>query len=160
MKTLTTTLEGKADQVVPWWIEPKSKGLENYELRRRQMYCWYKEGSLFKDDDAVDPHLERIKNEVGGDESDEEDSDFVADKDDEGSPTDDSRANDFDDSKPAKKESKKDLPSKASTSKKKSKDDEDGKKKKDPNAPKREMSGFIKNLAFVHENSSSHHVSV
>ena len=45
--------------------------------------------------------------------------------------------------KPAKKESKKDLPSKASTSKKKSKDDEDGKKKKDPNAPKREMSGFM-----------------
>ena len=50
----------------------QSKGLENYELRRRQTYCWYKEGSLFKDDDAVDPHLERIKNEVGGDESDEE----------------------------------------------------------------------------------------
>ncbi|KAG5059541.1 hypothetical protein JHK87_000570 [Glycine soja] len=24
MKTLTTTLEGKADQVVPRWIEPKS----------------------------------------------------------------------------------------------------------------------------------------
>lgn len=24
------------------------------------------------DDDAVDPHLERIKNEAGGDESDEE----------------------------------------------------------------------------------------
>ena len=49
--------------------------------------------------------------------------------------------------KPAKKESKKDLPSKASTSKKKSKDDEDGKKKKqkkkDPNAPKRAMSGFM-----------------
>ena len=49
--------------------------------------------------------------------------------------------------KPAKKESKKDLPFKASTSKKKSKDDEDGKKKKqkkkDPNAPKREMSGFM-----------------
>jgi len=47
-----------------------------------------------------------------------------------------------------KKESKKDLPSKATTSKKKSKDDEDGKKKKqkkkkDPNAPKRAMSGFM-----------------
>ncbi|KAF2316234.1 hypothetical protein GH714_041575 [Hevea brasiliensis] len=42
-----------------------------------------------EDDDAVDPHLERIKNEAG-DESDEEDEDFVADKDDEGSPTDDS----------------------------------------------------------------------
>lgn len=25
-----------------------------------------------EDDDAVDPHLERIKNEAGGDESDEE----------------------------------------------------------------------------------------
>ncbi|KHN13241.1 FACT complex subunit SSRP1 [Glycine soja] len=47
-------------------------------------------------DDAVDPHLERIKNEAGGDESDEEDSDFVADKDDEGSPTDDSGADDSD----------------------------------------------------------------
>ncbi|KAG5119038.1 hypothetical protein JHK82_033458 [Glycine max] len=49
--------------------------------------------------------------------------------------------------KPAKKESKKDFPFKASTSKKKSKDDEDGKKKKqkkkDPNAPKRAMSGFM-----------------
>lgn len=52
--------------------------------------------------------------------------------------------------KPAKKESKKESSSvKASTSKKKSRDgDEDGKKKKqkkkkDPNAPKRAMSGFI-----------------
>ncbi|KHN28442.1 FACT complex subunit SSRP1 [Glycine soja] len=76
-----------------------------YEFIRRCLtYCWYKEGSLFEDDDVVDPHLERIKNEAGGDESDEE--------------------------KPAKKESKKDMPSKASTSKRKSKDDEDGKKKK------------------------------
>ncbi|XP_020970568.1 FACT complex subunit SSRP1 isoform X2 [Arachis ipaensis] len=107
------------------------------------------------DDDAVDPHLERIRNEAG-DESDEEDEDFVADKDDEGSPTDDSGGDDSDASisgdekeKPAKKESKKELPSKASTSKKRSKDaDEDGKKKKqkkkkDPNAPKRAMSGFM-----------------
>lgn len=51
--------------------------------------------------------------------------------------------------KPAKKEIKKDVSSKASTSKKKSKDaDEDGKKKKqkkkkDPNAPKRALSGFM-----------------
>ncbi|CAL5340382.1 unnamed protein product [Camellia sinensis] len=42
------------------------------------------------DDDAVDPHLERIKNAAGEDESDEEDEDFVADRDDGGSPTDDS----------------------------------------------------------------------
>ena len=66
------------------------------------------------DDDAVDPHLERIKNQAGDEESDEEvccfvmlldasllspsvyllficqDEDFVADKDDSGSPTDDS----------------------------------------------------------------------
>ncbi|KAH1264874.1 FACT complex subunit SSRP1 [Glycine max] len=175
MKTLTTTLEGKADQAVPQWIEPKSHvQTEGYEcgyyvmhwmwcivsgslknewnridyveferhvaggsnmhyfdlsirlkseqehlccniqrneyhnlyefIRRCLTYCWYKEGSLFEDDDVVDPHLERIKNEAGGDESDEE--------------------------KPAKKESKKDMPSKASTSKRKSKDDEDGKKKK------------------------------
>jgi hypothetical protein len=51
--------------------------------------------------------------------------------------------------KPAKKEPKKDLPSKASTSKKsKDADDEGGvkkkqKKKKDPNAPKRALSGFM-----------------
>ncbi|OQU77564.1 hypothetical protein SORBI_3009G068400 [Sorghum bicolor] len=44
------------------------------------------------DDDSVDPHLERIKNQAGNDESDEEDEDFVADKDDSGSPTDDSDA--------------------------------------------------------------------
>ncbi|KAI4347620.1 hypothetical protein L6164_008418 [Bauhinia variegata] len=96
-------------------------------------------------DDAVDPHLERIKNEAGGEESDEEDSDFVADKDDGGSPTDDSGEDDSDGSgsdhfqKPSKRESKKDP-----SSKRKSKDgDEDGKKKKDPNAPKRAMSGFM-----------------
>ncbi|XP_054800044.1 FACT complex subunit SSRP1 [Prosopis cineraria] len=107
------------------------------------------------DDDAVDPHLERIKNAAGGDESDEEDEDFVADEDDSGSPTDDSGEDESDASegggkeKPAKKESKKELSSKASTSKKKPKDgDEDGKKKKqkkkkDPNAPKRALSGFM-----------------
>ncbi|XP_028780543.1 FACT complex subunit SSRP1 [Neltuma alba] len=107
------------------------------------------------DDDAVDPHLERIRNAAGGDESDEEDEDFVADEDDGGSTTDDSGEDESDASegggkeKPAKKESKKELSSKASTSKKKSKDgDEDGKKKKqkkkkDPNAPKRALSGFM-----------------
>ncbi|KAJ7974446.1 FACT complex subunit SSRP1 [Quillaja saponaria] len=106
-------------------------------------------------DDAVDPHLERIKNEAGGDESDEEDEDFVADKDDEGSPTDDSGEDGSDGSdsgnekEPPKKESKKEPSSKASTSKRKPKDgDEDGKKKKqkkkkDPNAPKRALSGFM-----------------
>uniref|UniRef100_A0A803RBI9 FACT complex subunit SSRP1 n=1 Tax=Cannabis sativa TaxID=3483 RepID=A0A803RBI9_CANSA len=31
-----------------------------------------------EDDDAVDPHLVRVKNEAGDDESDEEDEDFVA----------------------------------------------------------------------------------
>ncbi|KAI8019841.1 FACT complex subunit SSRP1 [Camellia lanceoleosa] len=110
------------------------------------------------DDDAVDPHLERIKNAAGGDESDEEDEDFVADGDDGGSPTDDSGNEESDASesggekeKPAKKESKKELAaSKASSSRGKSKDgDEDGlkkrkqKKKKDPNAPKRAMSSFM-----------------
>lgn len=81
------------------------------------------------DDDAVDPHLERIKNQAGGDESDEEvlflrihvsilfcasymsshldshlfiyfyclqDEDFVVEKDDGGSPTDDSGGDDSD----------------------------------------------------------------
>ncbi|KAG4393173.1 hypothetical protein AAZX31_03G028600 [Glycine max] len=132
-----------------------SKGLKIMNLGDAQPTVGIKKVLENDDDDAVDPHLERIKNEAGEDESDEEDSDFVADKDDEGSPTDDSGADDSDatDSgdekeKPAKKESKKDLPSKASTSKKKSKDDEDGKKKKqkkkkDPNAPKRAMSGFM-----------------
>lgn len=110
---------------------------------------------LSSDDETVDPHLRRIKD--AQDESDEEDEDFVLDKDDGGSPTDDSDEEQSDASasgdekeKPAKKE-KKDLTSlKASSSKKKSKDgDEDGakkkkqKRKKDPNAPKRAMSGFM-----------------
>ncbi|XP_077217969.1 high mobility group [Tasmannia lanceolata] len=111
------------------------------------------------DDDAVDPHLERIKNAAGGEESDEEDEDFVAEKDDGGSPTDDSGEEESDASesgdekeKPAKKEAKKDaaVPKSSSSSKRKSKDgDEDGskkrkqKKKKDPNAPKRAMPGFM-----------------
>ncbi|KAL6956712.1 FACT complex subunit ssrp1 [Sarracenia purpurea var. burkii] len=109
-------------------------------------------------DDAVDPHLERIRNEAGGEESDEEDEDFVVEKDDGGSPTDDSGEGESDASedgdekeKPAKKESKKEPSAlKASSSRGKSKDgDEDGskkrkqKKKKDPNAPKRAMSGFM-----------------
>ncbi|KAM0932683.1 putative chromatin remodeling & transcriptional activation HMG family [Dioscorea sansibarensis] len=110
------------------------------------------------DDDAVDPHLERIKNAAGGEESDEEDEDFVAEKDDGGSPTDDSGEEESDASesagereKPVKKDLKKEAAAvKASSSKKKAKDgEEDGskkrrqKKKKDPNAPKRAMSGFM-----------------
>ncbi|XP_042755252.1 FACT complex subunit SSRP1 isoform X4 [Lactuca sativa] len=118
-----------------------------------------------EEDDAVDPHLERIKNEAGEEESDEEDEDFVAEKDDSGSPTDDSGGDDSDGSDSGgekeqqripKKESKKEASGSktaaASSSKKKSKGgagDEDGakkkkqKKKKDPNAPKRAMSGFM-----------------
>ncbi|EEF45015.1 FACT complex subunit SSRP1 [Ricinus communis] len=107
------------------------------------------------DDDAVDPHLERIKNEAG-DESDEEDSDFVADKDDGGSPTDDSGEEDSDGSlsgdgteKHVRKESTKEPSSSKAAPKKRSKDgNDDGKKKKqkkkkDPNAPKKAMSGFM-----------------
>ncbi|XP_073044972.1 FACT complex subunit SSRP1 isoform X1 [Primulina eburnea] len=109
------------------------------------------------DDDAVDPHLERIKNEAAGDESDEEDEDFVVDKDDGGSPTDDSGKGESDGSDsgeekevPIKKKLKKEPSFKASSSRKKTKDgDEDGskkkkqKKKKDPNAPKRAISAFM-----------------
>ncbi|KAK9061744.1 hypothetical protein SSX86_018927 [Deinandra increscens subsp. villosa] len=106
--------------------------------------------------DAVDPHLERIKNEAGEEESDEEDEDFVAEKDDEGSPTDDSGGDDSDRSdsggeeeKMTKKESKKDAASSKTSSSRKRNNNEDGskkkkqKKKKDPNAPKRALSGFM-----------------
>ncbi|KAH7846216.1 hypothetical protein Vadar_011319 [Vaccinium darrowii] len=110
------------------------------------------------DDDDVDQHLEWNRNEAGGDESDEEDEDFVADKDDSGSPTNDfgreySDANDSGDEqeKPAKKDSKKEpSTSKGSSNRVKSKDaGEDGpkkkkqKKKKDPNAPKKAVSGIM-----------------
>ncbi|KAJ3694121.1 hypothetical protein LUZ60_009601 [Juncus effusus] len=111
--------------------------------------------------DAVDPHLERIRNQAGDDESDEEDEDFVIDKDDGGSPTDDSDASDeesdaSDDGakkeKPAKKEAVVGSKAGPSSSKRKPKEkeaDEEGgskkktKKKKDPNAPKRGMSAFM-----------------
>ncbi|MBA0557395.1 hypothetical protein Golob_014467 [Gossypium lobatum] len=87
------------------------------------------------DDDAVDPHLERIKNEAGGDESDEEDEDFVLDKDDGGSPTDDSGEDDSDASDSGDEKEASHY------------GQDDGKKKKrrkkDPNAPKRAMSGFM-----------------
>ncbi|KAI5665614.1 hypothetical protein M9H77_15467 [Catharanthus roseus] len=107
------------------------------------------------DDDAVDPHLERIKNEAGGDESDEEDEDFVADIDDEGSPTDDSGEGESDGSDsgneeiPTKKKPKKEASApKVPPSRKKVGDDDNmkkkkQKKKKDPNAPKRAISAFM-----------------
>uniref|UniRef100_A0A0R0KM01 FACT complex subunit SSRP1 n=1 Tax=Glycine max TaxID=3847 RepID=A0A0R0KM01_SOYBN len=98
-----------------------SKGLKIMNLGDAQPTVGIKKVLENDDDDAVDPHLERIKNEAGEDESDEEDSDFVADKDDEGSPTDDSGADDSD-----------------------ATDSGDEKEaKKDPNAPKRAMSGFM-----------------
>ncbi|KAL5229587.1 hypothetical protein ABZP36_028363 [Zizania latifolia] len=106
------------------------------------------------DDDAVDPHLERIKNQAGDEESDEEDEDFVADKDDSGSPTDDSGGEGSDGSlsggekeKPSKKEASS---SKVPLKKRKQKSaDTEGsekrkpKKKKDPNAPKRAIAPFM-----------------
>uniref|UniRef100_A0A1J3JK75 FACT complex subunit SSRP1 n=1 Tax=Noccaea caerulescens TaxID=107243 RepID=A0A1J3JK75_NOCCA len=112
------------------------------------------------DDDAVDPHLERIRNQAA-DESDEEDEDFVGgdDDDDGGSPTDDSGEDDSDASegsdeekeKSVKKEPKKEASSsKGLPPKRKPVTTEEGsskkkkqKKKKDPNAPKRAMSGFM-----------------
>lgn len=106
------------------------------------------------DDNAVDPHLERIKNAAAGDESDEEDEDFVADGDDEGSPTDDSGEGESDaggsgnEEKPFKKKPKKDISAPKPSSSRKKPGDEDGskkkkQKKKDPNAPKRALSAFM-----------------
>lgn len=106
------------------------------------------------DDDAVDPHLERIKN-AAGEESDEEDEDFVADRDDEGSPTDDSggesdaSASGDDKEVPVKKKPKKEPSAAKPSSNRKKQGDEDNTskskkhKKKDPNAPKRAMSAFM-----------------
>ncbi|KAL2252426.1 FACT complex subunit SSRP1 isoform X1 [Sesamum indicum] len=113
--------------------------------------------SVLKDVD-VDPHLERIKNEAIGDDSDEEDEDFVADKDDGGSPSDDSGEGESDASEsgeekeaPVKKKTKKEPSApKVPSIRKKAKDGEDDgskkkkqKKKKDPNAPKRAISAFM-----------------
>ncbi|XP_006655061.1 FACT complex subunit SSRP1-B [Oryza brachyantha] len=106
------------------------------------------------DDVAVDPHLERIRNQTGDDESDEEDEDFVADKDDSGSPTDDSGEDGSDASLSGgekEKSSKKEASiSKAPLKKRKPKSgDAEGsekrkpKKKKDPNAPKRAIAPFM-----------------
>ncbi|ERN03798.1 FACT complex subunit SSRP1 [Amborella trichopoda] len=136
-----------------------SKGLKITNLGETQATGGVAAVLQNSDDDAVDPHLERIKNsrDGGGDEeSDEEDEDFVADKDDGGSPTDDSGEEGSDasvsgDEEKPKKELKKDAVPKAASVKRKQKDgDEDGskkrkqpKKKKDPNAPKRAMSGFM-----------------
>ncbi|CAN0890438.1 FACT complex subunit SSRP1 [Linum grandiflorum] len=113
-------------------------------------------------DQPVDSYLVQIQNEAGAEESDEEDEDFVAEKDDSGSPTDDSgdESNGSDSEnekeaslKPSKKEvsSKEASSSKATVSKKKGKDVEgDGskkrkqpKKKKDPNAPKKAMTSYV-----------------
>ncbi|KAF3326915.1 FACT complex subunit SSRP1-like protein [Carex littledalei] len=106
------------------------------------------------DDSTVDPYLEDIKNQAGDDESDEEDEDFVAEKDDSGSPTDDSDEEHSDASgsggeKKEKMPKKEATVTKPSSSKRKAKDGDEGgskkrpKKKKDPNAPKRGMSGFM-----------------
>ncbi|KMZ57682.1 FACT complex subunit SSRP1 [Zostera marina] len=110
------------------------------------------------DDDAVDPHLERIRNQTGAEESDEEDEDFVAEKDDGGSPTDDSGGEESDASESGgekenivKRDPKKEVVMPRASVKKKIKDDGEAegskkkrqKKKKDPNAPKRAMSAFM-----------------
>ncbi|XP_031488405.1 FACT complex subunit SSRP1-like isoform X1 [Nymphaea colorata] len=138
-----------------------SKGLKILNLGATQTTGGVADVLNDDDDDAVDPHLERIKNQrdEGGEESDEEDEDFVVDKDDSGSPTDDSEEEDSDASgsaedreKPARKEAKKEsVTAKSTPGKKKSRDEgDDGskkrkqpKKKKDPNAPKRAMSAFM-----------------
>ncbi|KAF8724931.1 hypothetical protein HU200_020647 [Digitaria exilis] len=105
------------------------------------------------DDDSVDPHLERIKNQAGNEESDEEDEDFVAEKDDSGSPTDDSDVDGSDASLSGgekEKSSKKEASSSKPPVKKKQKSVSDEgsqkkkrKKKKDPNAPKRAIAPFM-----------------
>ncbi len=66
-----------------------SKGLKIINLGEVQTADGVAEILNNEDDDAVGPHLARIKSDIR-DESDEEDEDFVADKDDGGSPTDDS----------------------------------------------------------------------
>ncbi|XP_011009449.1 PREDICTED: FACT complex subunit SSRP1-like [Populus euphratica] len=108
------------------------------------------------DDDAVDPHLARIRNEAGDDESDEEDEDFVLGKDDGGSPTDDSGEEESDASESGdekensgKKDFKREVSSSKAVTKRKSRDGEESqkkrkpKKKKDPNAPKRSKSAYM-----------------
>ncbi|XP_010528322.1 PREDICTED: FACT complex subunit SSRP1 [Tarenaya hassleriana] len=128
------------------------------------------------DDDAVDPHLERIKNQAA-DESDEEDEDFVAEGgDDGGSPTDDSEEGESDASdregekeKSSKKETKKEAASSSKGLPPKKKPREGGedsgkkkkqKKKKDPNAPKRAMSGFMFFSQMERENIKKSHPGI
>ncbi|KAF8051424.1 hypothetical protein N665_1727s0009 [Sinapis alba] len=128
------------------------------------------------DDDAVDPHLERIRNQAA-DESDEEDEDFVGGEDDDGgSPTDDSGEDDSDASdadggekeKSVKKEPKKEASSsKGLPLKKKAMVTEEGsskkktqKKKKDPNAPKKAMSGFMYFSQMERENIKKTHIGI
>ncbi|EOA23621.1 hypothetical protein CARUB_v10016819mg [Capsella rubella] len=129
------------------------------------------------DDDAVDPHLERIRNQAA-DESDEEDEDFVMGEDDDGgSPTDDSGEDDSDASeggggekeKSIKKEPKREAPSssKGLPPKKKVLATEEGsskkkkqKKKKDPNAPKRAMSGFMFFSQMERDNIKKEHPGI
>lgn len=127
------------------------------------------------DDEGVDPHLNRIRSAresggagLGDEDSDEEDEDFVAEKDDAGSPTDESDGEDADGSedggsgseqeeeeRPKKKKGKReDVAPKPTPKKRKKKDEDDGedgggkkrrkKKEKDPNAPKRALSAFLR----------------
>ncbi|KAG0565956.1 hypothetical protein KC19_7G026800 [Ceratodon purpureus] len=106
---------------------------------------------------------------LGDEESDEEDEDFVAEKDDAGSPTDESDEEDADGSEDGgsgseqeeeeerpkkKKEKREDTAPKPTPKKRKKKDEDDGedgggkkkrkKKEKDPNAPKRALSAFMR----------------
>lgn len=130
------------------------------------------------DDEGVDPHLNRIRSAresggagLGDEDSDEEDEDFVAEKDDAGSPTDESdgeepdgsddggggsdeEEEDEEEERPKKKrEKREDVAPKSAPKKRKKKDEADGedggkkkrkKKEKDPNAPKRALSAFMR----------------
>ncbi|XP_078428890.1 FACT complex subunit SSRP1-like isoform X2 [Wolffia australiana] len=100
------------------------------------------------EDDAVDPHLARIQSAAADDESDEEDEDFVADKDDGGSPTDDSDA--IESGSDSERKNSPAAPRTAPKRRSKEGNEEEKRKrrakktkKKDPDAPKRAMSGFM-----------------
>ncbi|CAM0957467.1 unnamed protein product [Alopecurus aequalis] len=99
------------------------------------------------DDDPFDPPLERIKNQAGDEESGEEDEDFVADKDDSGSPHDDSEEGSDASLSGGEKE---EVSSSKPWAKRKPKSGEvEGsekrkpKKKKDPNATTRAIAPFM-----------------
>lgn len=88
-----------------------SKGLKIINLGETQTTGGVAAVLQNSDDEAVDPHLERIRNQrdagAGGeDDSDEEDEDFVAEKDDAGSPTDDSDEEGSDASKSVEEQEK------------------------------------------------------